>query len=99
MAGTGLPTLLSRALMSFRAEFERDSALSLPVSANMLRVLSAAGVALPACRAGPGSPGRRSACPSAGWLPRRQLTPAWPPGVNQQLTAWRTPGGGQSRVK
>ena len=44
--GTGLPTLLSRALMSFRAEFERDSALSLPVSANTLRVLSADGVAL-----------------------------------------------------
>jgi DNA-binding MarR family transcriptional regulator len=44
--GTGLPTLLSRALMSFRAEFERDSALSLPVSANALRVLSADGVAL-----------------------------------------------------
>ena len=32
--------------MSFRAEFERDSALSLPVSANTLRVLSADGVAL-----------------------------------------------------
>ncbi len=46
MAGTGLPTLLSRALMSFRAEFERESALSLPVSANALRVLSADGVAL-----------------------------------------------------
>ena len=46
MPGTGLPTLLSRALMSFRAEFERDSALSLPVSANTLRVLSADGVAL-----------------------------------------------------
>ena len=44
--GTGLPTLLSRALMSFRAEFERDPALSLPVSANTLRVLSADGVAL-----------------------------------------------------
>ena len=46
MPGTGLPTLLSRALMSFRAEFERDSALSLPVSANTLRVLTADGVAL-----------------------------------------------------
>jgi methyltransferase (TIGR00027 family) len=44
--GTGLPTLLSRALMSFRAEFERDSAISLPVAANTLRVLSADGVAL-----------------------------------------------------
>ncbi len=44
--GADLPTLLSRALMSFRAEFEHDSALSLPVSANMLRVLSAGGVAL-----------------------------------------------------
>ncbi|MGH3125647.1 MAG: MarR family winged helix-turn-helix transcriptional regulator, partial [Streptosporangiaceae bacterium] len=44
--GTGLPTLLSRALMSFRAEFERGSALSLPVSANALRVLTADGVAL-----------------------------------------------------
>ncbi len=44
--GTGLPTLLSRALMSFRAEFERESAVSLPVSANTLRVLSADGVAL-----------------------------------------------------
>jgi DNA-binding MarR family transcriptional regulator len=46
LPGTGLPTLLSRALMSFRAEFERDSALSLPVSANTLRVLTADGVAL-----------------------------------------------------
>jgi methyltransferase (TIGR00027 family) len=46
VGATGLPTLLSRALMSFRAEFERDSALSLPVSANALRVLSADGVAL-----------------------------------------------------
>jgi DNA-binding MarR family transcriptional regulator len=46
VAGADLPTLLSRALMSFRAEFERGSALSLPVSANALRVLSADGVAL-----------------------------------------------------
>ncbi len=46
MAGADLPILLSRALMSFRAEFERESALSLPVSANALRVLSAGGVAL-----------------------------------------------------
>jgi hypothetical protein len=44
--GTGLPTRLSRALMSFRAEFERDSGLSLPVSANTLRALTADGVAL-----------------------------------------------------
>ena len=44
--GTDLPTLLSRALMSFRAEFECESALSLPVSANMLRVVSSGGVAL-----------------------------------------------------
>ena len=46
--GADLPTLLSRALMSFRAEFERGSArhgpaVSLPVSANVLRVLSAGG--------------------------------------------------------
>ena len=46
VADPDLPTLLSRALMSFRAEFERGSALSLPVSANALRVLSAGGVAL-----------------------------------------------------
>ena len=46
VADADLPTLLSRALMSFRAEFERGSALSLPVSANALRVLSADGVAL-----------------------------------------------------
>ena len=63
MAGADLPTLLSRALMSFRAEFERDSALSLPVSANALRVLSADGAACATCRAGPGCPGKRSACP------------------------------------
>ncbi len=44
--GAALPTLLSRALMSFRAEYERDSALSLPVSANTLRVLSADGAAV-----------------------------------------------------
>ena len=44
--GTDLPTLLSRALMSFRAEFEREAALTLPVSANVLRVLSAGGVPL-----------------------------------------------------
>ena len=52
VAGADLPTLLSRALMSFRAEFERTaarhgSALSLPVSANVLRVLSAGGVPRP----------------------------------------------------
>ena len=46
VADPDLPALLSRALMSFRAEFERGSALSLPVSANALRVLSAGGVAL-----------------------------------------------------
>ena len=46
MAGDGLPTLLSRALMSFRAEFEAESAVALPVSANVLRVLTADGVAL-----------------------------------------------------
>jgi methyltransferase (TIGR00027 family) len=46
VADPDLPILLSRALMSFRAEFERGSALSLPVSANALRVLTAGGVAL-----------------------------------------------------
>lgn len=46
VAGDGLPTLLSRALMSFRAEFEAGSAVPLPVSANVLRVLTAGGVAL-----------------------------------------------------
>ena len=46
VAGGDLPTALSQALMSFRAEFERESALSLPVSANVLRVLSAGGITL-----------------------------------------------------
>jgi hypothetical protein len=32
VAGDGLPTLLSRALMGFRAEFEAESAVPLPVS-------------------------------------------------------------------
>lgn len=36
-----LPTLLSRVLLAFALDFERDSPLSLAISANLLRVLSA----------------------------------------------------------
>ncbi len=46
VAGADLATLMARALMSFRAEFEPGSAVPLPVSANVLRVLTAGGVAL-----------------------------------------------------
>ncbi len=67
--GTDLPTLLSRALMSFRAEFESGTALSLPVSANVLRVVSSGGVAV---RDLPGRAGisREAASLSAGLLER-----------------------------
>ena len=69
MASTDLPTLLARALMSFRAEFERESAVPLPVSANVLRVLSAGGVAL---RDVPRRAGisKEAVSVSAGWLER-----------------------------
>jgi methyltransferase (TIGR00027 family) len=69
VASTDLPTIMARALMSFRAEFERDSAVPLPVSANVLRVLSAGGVAL---RDVPRRAGisKEAASVSAGWLER-----------------------------
>ena len=81
VASADLATLMARALMAFRAEFEPESAVPLPVSANVLRVLSAGGVALRGRgrtaragalrdvprRAGPGSRRRRPACPQAGW--------------------------------
>jgi DNA-binding MarR family transcriptional regulator len=44
--GAALSELLSRALLAFRDEFERESVLSLPVSANALRVLSPEGMRL-----------------------------------------------------
>jgi DNA-binding MarR family transcriptional regulator len=60
---------MARALMSFRAEFESESAVPLPVSANVLRVLSAGGVAL---REVPRRAGisKEAASVSAGWLER-----------------------------
>jgi DNA-binding MarR family transcriptional regulator len=39
-----LPTLLSQALLAFTIDFERDSELSLPMSANFVRVLDEKGV-------------------------------------------------------
>jgi DNA-binding MarR family transcriptional regulator len=39
-----LPTLLSRVLLAFALEFERESAVSLAISANLLRVLDEKGV-------------------------------------------------------
>ena len=70
VAGTDLATLMARALMSFRAEFETESAVPLPVSANVLRVLSADGVAL---RDVPRRAGisKEAVSVSAGWLERR----------------------------
>jgi DNA-binding MarR family transcriptional regulator len=41
-----LPALLSRVLLAFAIEFERESKLSLAISANILRVLDAKGVRL-----------------------------------------------------
>ena len=69
VASTDLPTLLARALMSFRAEFETGSAVPLPVSANVLRVLSADGVAL---RDVPRRAGvsKEAVSVSVGWLER-----------------------------
>ena len=65
-----LATLMARALMSFRAEFEPGSAVPLPVSANVLRVLSAGGVAL---REVPRRAGisKEAVSVSAGWLERQ----------------------------
>jgi DNA-binding MarR family transcriptional regulator len=70
VASADLATLMARALMSFRAEFESESAVPLPVSANVLRVLSAGGVAL---REVPRRAGisKEAASVSAGWLERR----------------------------
>jgi DNA-binding MarR family transcriptional regulator len=69
VASADLATLMARALMSFRAEFESESAVPLPVSANVLRVLSAGGVAL---REVPRRAGisKEAASVSAGWLER-----------------------------
>ena len=39
--GPGLPALLSAALLSWRLEYEQEAGLALPVSANLLRVLTA----------------------------------------------------------
>jgi methyltransferase (TIGR00027 family) len=70
LAGGDLPTLLARALMSFRAEFEPGSAVALPVSANVLRVLTTGGVALwdVPRRAGVS---KEAVSVSAGWLERQ----------------------------
>ena len=70
MASADLATLMARALMSFRAEFEPESAVPLPVSANVLRVLSAGGVAL---RDVPRRAGisKEAVSVSAGWLERQ----------------------------
>ena len=70
VASADLATLMARALMSFRAEFETESAVPLPVSANVLRVLSAGGVALPEVprRAGIS---KEAVSVSAGWLERQ----------------------------
>jgi hypothetical protein len=46
MAGLPLSALLSRVLLSFAVEYERESALSLAVSANLLRVLDTEGTRL-----------------------------------------------------
>jgi hypothetical protein len=43
VAGLPLPALLSRALLAFALEYERESELPLAVSANLLRVLDAEG--------------------------------------------------------
>jgi DNA-binding MarR family transcriptional regulator len=43
-AGTNLSTLLSKALLAFAIDFERESELSLAICANVLRVLSEEGV-------------------------------------------------------
>jgi methyltransferase (TIGR00027 family) len=69
VASTDLPALMARTLMSFRAEFEPGSAVSLPVSANVLRVLSAGGVAL---RDVPRRAGisKEAVSVSGGWLER-----------------------------
>jgi methyltransferase (TIGR00027 family) len=44
VAGLPLPALLSRALLAFALEYERESELPLAVSANLLRVLDAEGI-------------------------------------------------------
>jgi methyltransferase (TIGR00027 family) len=44
LAGLPLPALLARVLLSFAMEYERESGLSLAVSANLLRVLGTEGI-------------------------------------------------------
>jgi methyltransferase (TIGR00027 family) len=46
VSGLGLPVLLSRVLLAFATEFERESDVSLAISADLLRVLDQQGVRL-----------------------------------------------------
>ena len=96
VASADLATLMARALMSFRAEFESESAVPLPVSANVLRVLSAGGVAL---REVPRRAGisKEAASVSAGWLERHGYVVNEPdPGAGRGPPVRLTPRGEQA---
>ena len=97
VASADLATLMARALMSFRAEFEPESAVPLPVSANVLRVLTAGGVAL---RDVPRRAGisKEAVSVSAGWLERHGYAVNEPDPAGGRLRHVRlTPRGEQAR--
>jgi DNA-binding MarR family transcriptional regulator len=88
-----LSVLLSRALAAFTIEFERESALSLALSANALRVLSVAGVRVPDLPLLAGV-SREAVSVSLGFLERNGCVVAGPdPAASRTRLARLTPRG------
>jgi methyltransferase (TIGR00027 family) len=88
-----LSALMSRVLLSFALDYERESALSLPVGANLLRVLSEEGIRL---RDLPGLTGisKEAVSWALGILVRARLAAEEPdPGASRGKVALLTPGG------
>ena len=96
--GPGLPGLLSAALLSWRLEYEQETGLSLPVSANVLRVLTSQPRRLRDLPALAGV-AKEAVAVSLGLLERRGYAVTGPdPAARRGKAAWLTERGLQAQA-
>ena len=97
--GSGLPVLLSAALLSWRLEYEQETGLSLPVSANVLRVLTPEPRRLRDLPALAGV-AKEAVAVSLGLLERHGYAATGPdPGARRGQAAWLTERGRDARAR
>lgn len=93
-----LPTLLARVLLAFALEYERDAAVSLPIAANVLRVVTPEPVGFDDLPAAAGV-SKEAVSTSLTWLSRQSLVAVEPKSSGRGKVASLTAAGNDAQAE